>query len=308
MLNELFLERIYQLALQIFPRTTHLTVERVTQGGSTWVYRVRRHDETLYLRILPEADASFAPEVFAHQRLHALGVRVPEVVYFEHHNTLVQRSVMVTTEIPGEAIEYDQDRLALRSVLVKAGAELAISNSVPVDGFGWVRRDSEHVDHLQGEHSSCTAWLQQDTEPAIAALQHASIVRKEDVQALHDALQQATTLFADQPAHLAHGDFDPTHIFHDHQTYTGVIDWGEIRGTPRWYDVGHFQIENADLVPDLLDGYCGTAPISVDDWQHINMWSLLIAVRRSGRRLRKFSGQVYTPDVEAIQHGLGLLL
>ena len=34
------------------------------------------------------------------------------------------------------------------------------------------------------------------------------------------------------------------------------------------------------------------------------MWSLLIAVRRSGRRLRKYPGQVCKPDVEAIQRGL----
>jgi len=291
----------------IFPGTAPLAVERVTQGGSTWVYRVRRHDGTLYLRILPEAEDSFSPEVFIHRRLHALGVHVPEVVYFEHRNALVGHSIMVTTEIAGTAVGYNQDRSSRRRVLVEAGAELAISTSVSVDGFGWVRRDSEPVDRLQGNHASCAAWLRQDTEPAIAALQQASIVRKEDAQALHDALRQAITLFADQPAHLAHGDFDPTHIFHDHGTYTGIIDWGELRGTPRWYDVGHFAIENADLLPELLDGYCGTASITPHDWQQINMWSLLIAVRRSGRRWRKYPGQVYQPDVEAIQRGLQTL-
>jgi aminoglycoside phosphotransferase (APT) family kinase protein len=298
---------IHELVRHIFPGTAPLAVERVMQGGSTWVYRVHRCGETFYLRILPEADASFAPEVFAHQRLHARGVHVPEVVYFEHRNALVGHSIMVTTEMAGTAVGYNQDRSSRRRVLVEAGAELAISTSVPVDGFGWVQRRSERVDRLQGEYASCAAWLQQDTEPAIAALQHASIVRKKDAQALHDALRHATTLFADQPAHLAHGDFDPTHIFHDHGTYTGIIDWGEIRGTPRWYDVGHFAIENTDLLPHLLDGYCSTTSITAHDWQQINMWSLLIAVRRSGRRWRKYPGQVYKPDVEAIQHGLQTL-
>ncbi len=308
MLDEVRIAHVNQLVRHVFPGTASLAVERVTQGGSTWVYRIRRGSETFYLRILPEADASFAPEVFVHQQLHALGVHVPEVVYFEHHNELVQRSVMVTTEIPSAAIGYDQDRSALRCVLFKVGQDLATSNSVPVDGFGWIRRDSARVERLQGEHETCAAWLQQDTEPAIAALQHAGIVRKKDAQALYAALRQANTLFADQPAHLAHGDFDPTHIFHHHGTYTGVIDWGEIRGTARWYDVGHFAIENVDLLPDLLDGYHSTAPISTHDWRQINMWSLLIAVRRSGRRLVKRSGQVYNPDMEAIQRGVGLLV
>lgn len=300
--------QIRELVRQIFPDTAPLGVERALEGGSTWVYRVRRRDETLYLRILPEADVSFAPEVFVHQRLHTLGIHVPQVVYFEHHNELAQRSVMVTTEILGTAVGDGKDYSTLRDVLIQAGRELAIINSVPVDGFGWVRRDSEQVDRLQGEHASCAAWLQQDTEPAIAALQHAGVVGKKDAQALHDALQQANTLFADQPAHLAHGDFDPTHIFHDHGTYTGIIDWGEIRGTPRWYDVGHFAIESSDLLPDLLDGYRSTTLLTADDWRHIHTWSLLIAVRRSGRRLVKHPGQVYQPDVEAIQRGLGSLI
>jgi hypothetical protein len=31
-------------------------------------------------------------------------------------------------------------------------------------------------------------------------------------------------------AHLAHGDFDMTHIYQEDGRYTGIIDFGEIRG------------------------------------------------------------------------------
>jgi len=299
---------IDQLVRHIFSDTPQLRVERVMEGGSTWVYRIRRNADVFYLRVLPEMGASFAPEVFVHQCLRALNVHAPEVVYFEHHNALVQRSVMVTTEIVGTAIGYGTDRSTLRDVLFEAGQELAIINSVPIDGFGWIRRDSEHVDPLQGEHASCTAWLQQDTGAAIAVLFEAGIMSKEDTRAIEHVRQQAAVLFANQPAHLAHGDFDPTHIFHVHGTYTGIIDWGEIRGTPCWYDVGHFAIESSDLLPYLLDGYSSTTPITATDWQYIHMWSLLIAMRRSVRRLQKYPGQVYKPDVEAIQRSLGLLI
>ena len=34
------------------------------------------------------------------------------------------------------------------------------------------------------------------------------------------------------PAVLAHGDFDPTHVFAARGTYAGIIDFGEIRGAP----------------------------------------------------------------------------
>jgi Ser/Thr protein kinase RdoA (MazF antagonist) len=150
--------------------------------------------------------------------------------------------------------------------------------------------------------------LQQDTAAAIGVLFEAGIVSKEDTRAIERVLQQAEALFAAEPAYLAHGDFDPTHIFYDRGIYTGIIDFGEIRGTPRWYDVGHFAIENADLLPDLLTGYRSTTPISADDRQHIHIWSLLIAVRRSGRRLNKYPEQVYKPDMEAIQRGLQMLI
>ncbi|MGH2505599.1 MAG: hypothetical protein ACRDID_24065, partial [Ktedonobacterales bacterium] len=41
-------------------------IERVAEGVSTWVYRVVSQRGAYYLRILPEANASFGPEVIAH--------------------------------------------------------------------------------------------------------------------------------------------------------------------------------------------------------------------------------------------------
>src|SRR5690348_8944848 len=73
---------IAQLAAHIFPHSTPLEVERVEEGVSTYVYRLRAADTVYYLRVLPEEGASFAPEVYAHQRLRERGARVPEVIYF----------------------------------------------------------------------------------------------------------------------------------------------------------------------------------------------------------------------------------
>jgi len=58
-------------------------VERVAEGVSTFVYRILCGDETFYLRVLPEAGASFAPEVTAHTLLRQRQVNVPEAIYFE---------------------------------------------------------------------------------------------------------------------------------------------------------------------------------------------------------------------------------
>ena len=86
-----------------------LTVERVPEGVSTWVYRLIFPQETMYLRLLPEAGASFAPEVAVHQQLRQRQVKVPEVIHFEPCNELLQRSLMVTTD-PGRRLRWGATR------------------------------------------------------------------------------------------------------------------------------------------------------------------------------------------------------
>ena len=104
--DNLDLGLIQELATQIFPDTIHPSVEQVEVGVSTHVYRIRRDATVFYLRVLPEEDGSFAPEVRVHTLLRERNVKVPEVVYFEHYNQPLQRSVMVTTEIRGQHIGY----------------------------------------------------------------------------------------------------------------------------------------------------------------------------------------------------------
>jgi aminoglycoside phosphotransferase (APT) family kinase protein len=119
-------------------------------------------------------------------------------------------------------------------------------------------------------------------------------------------MAEAVELFGSEPARLAHGDFDPTHIYHHEGRYTGIIDFGEIRGAQQWYDAGHFWIENSDLLSPLLEGYAEVMPLPSDHQRHIYLTGLLIAARRLGRSLSK-RARVYQPDVKAIQDALTAL-
>lgn len=145
---------IKDLAARIFPRTAPLTVERVTEGVSTRVYRICRAGETFYLRVLPEVGASFAPEAYVHALLRARGVKVPEVIYVERYNDALERSVMVTTAIAGRHIGHCRDIAGMWRTLIAAGRDLAIINSVPVDGFGWIARGSFDGAWLEAEFPS----------------------------------------------------------------------------------------------------------------------------------------------------------
>ncbi|HEY4384424.1 MAG TPA: phosphotransferase, partial [Ktedonobacteraceae bacterium] len=125
------ISHIDALANQIFSARP-AQIERMTEGVSTFVYQLVYPDEIFYLRILPEEDASFAPEVAVHTRLRQMQVKVPEVVYFEHCHESLHRSVMITTEIKGQPLSQSSSLSVkeLSSILVEAGRDLEQINSI----------------------------------------------------------------------------------------------------------------------------------------------------------------------------------
>src|SRR5216683_6034773 len=168
--NAIDIRLIEALVAQVFPCTVHSRVERAEEGVSTYVYRLYRGNEVFYLRVLPEVNASFAPEVYVHEMLRAKDVKVPEVVYFEHYNEVVQRSVMVTTAIKGKHIGHYHVNEVPRSTLVEAGRDLAVINSVPVRHFGWIKRDSSKVTALEAELPTYRAFVFEQLEEDLAFL------------------------------------------------------------------------------------------------------------------------------------------
>jgi aminoglycoside phosphotransferase (APT) family kinase protein len=270
--------------------------ERVAEGVSTWVYRIRRGAETFYLRVLPEADASFAPEALAHQLLRARGVRVPEVIHVEHRDPLLDRSVMVTREIPGRHLGAAPAGDALKPILVEAGRQLALINTIPVDGFGWIKRDTSGAPGLEAVHPTLRAFLCEHLSADLTALAHHELLDRHAIARIERLVADRPSWLEAKRATLAHGDFDVTQIFQQEGRYTGIIDFGEIRGADRWYDLGHFAMHDAETLPipvlhRLLAGYDSVTPLPADARQRIAFASLLIAVRALARCLERRPGQ-----------------
>jgi aminoglycoside phosphotransferase (APT) family kinase protein len=289
------LSLVSQFAHTLLPGSMPPHVERVTEGMSTFVYRLTTPEQIFYLRILPETEASFAPEVAVHNRLRELGVRAPEIVFFEHYNPLFERSVMMTREIPGHAIGYGDPPDHLASILLQAGRELAVINQIPMQGYGWVRRDSAEL-KLDAEYPSLSLWLHAHFAAPLRALTQSGALPPEQAVLLPILLERACERFASEPAFLAHGDFDPTHIFYDETGYQGVIDFGEIRGAHRLYDLAHFALESGDWLPLLLTGYAEVATLEEEARSQIDLMSTLIAARRMGRCILQ-NRPVHPPDL-----------
>ena len=284
------LAAIHRLAAQIFGPHPSLNVERSPAGVSTFVYRIARGQERFYLRVLPEIGASFLPESRAHTLLRERGVSVPAIIHAEHRNAALGLSVMVTTEIAGRSVAAIGLTAQSEAVLFAAGRDLALVNSVPVAGFGWIRRDRPSAT-LTAALPTNRAFLTEHLEADLALLQAHALNATEcatlrAIIAHHDAW-----LDTDQ-AWLAHGDLDLTHIYQHAGTYSGIIDFGEIRGADRWYDLGHFRLHDGERLPHatlpwLLAGYRSVAPLPADADQRIAFASLLIGIRTLARTLHK---------------------
>ncbi len=284
---------IARVAAHAFPRGADLVVERISEGVSTYVYRIRRGDAVYYLRVLPEVGSGFAPEARVHGLLRERGVKAPEVVYLEHRNPDLGLSVMVTTDAPGQHIGHCRDARALRSIMVEAGRDLALINSIRVQGFGWIKRDRAAVVALEAELPTLRAFALDPLEDDLTLLgQHALTAR--EVDALRAAIGRADAWPESDgvEGRLAHGDFDAAHIYQQDGRYSGIIDFGEIRGADPFYDLGHVRMHDGEtlplpLLPYLLEGYAQIAPLPADGMERIRLACLLIATKTLARRIRK---------------------
>lgn len=273
---------------RIFP-SGECTIERTAEGASTQVYRVRRGTEIFYLRVAEERADSLAPEVEVHQMLRARGVCVPAVVYYEPFDQRLERSIMVTTEIRGEPLSRCPDAEVARAIMRAAGRDLAVINRVPVAGFGWITRDHGTPTGPVAEHPTNRQFLLEYLDRDLTFLAEQALSQAA-VTAIRAVITADDHWLDAEHAWLAHGDFDLTHVYHHDGHYTGMIDFGEIRGTAPLYDLGHFKLHDGELLsstllPSLLAGYQEVTTLPPGYEQGIRLHSLLIGIRTLARVL-----------------------
>jgi aminoglycoside phosphotransferase (APT) family kinase protein len=279
------------LVRRAFGTSVPVRCERTPEGVSTQVYRLVRGPETYYLRIAEEADENLETDAELHQRLLAVGVRVPRVVFVEPFDATIGRSVAITTEVPGASLAAAACQPAVaKAVAEAAGEDLAVINRVMVDGFGWVRRRGPGWP-LRAEHATylafLTSYLPASWPGPLGSLLSGGVLA--ELEAMLDAERGRSPV----AGRLAHGDFDTTAIFCAGGHYTGLIDFGEIRGTELAFDLGHFHLHDRERVPEsllpaLLDGY-GRVTVPPDE-RSIRRSAVLLGLRQLCRWLTRGYG------------------
>lgn len=294
---------VLEIARRLLPGHGDPLVERMTSGGSTPVYRLQRGALTLYLRLAESTIANLAPEALAHRLMRAQGVQVPDAVAFAAEDAALGRSWMATSAISGGPLTATQPKSEMEGVLRAAGRDLARMHTIRVDGYGWIRRDASAWQSLHGEQPTLRAFTDELAAhlPAITGM-----LTTAEIRTLSDIFAARDTLIPEGHARLVHGDFDLTHIFQRDGSYTGIIDFGEMRGADPLYDLGHIALHDGELLPyralpALLAGYAEVTPLPADALPRIRLWSLLIGVRALARSSQRPASAYQTYLLHAIR-------
>jgi Ser/Thr protein kinase RdoA (MazF antagonist) len=214
-----------------------------------------------------------------------MSVAVPEVIHVDHLPLPVDLSVLIMTAIKGEPVASCTEEHQARRAVRAAGRDLARLNGFAVDGFGFISREAVRwsiVGSFDSYQEFVTSFLPNPWPGAIAELFVAP-----EIDALEVVIAEHVAIPL-QVGTLVHGDFDTTPIFHSEGRYTGLIDFGEVRGTDSVFDLGHFLLHDRELLPwslfeELLDGYREVSDVASDFQKAVRSSAVLLGLRQLGR-------------------------
>src|SRR3990172_12308145 len=224
---------------------------RMEEGVSTEVYKMKSNSCIYYLRILPKERLA-TPQFISHKLLLKKNVKVPKVIHYENLNKIITRSYMIVDEIPGKPLKKCNNLMVRRNLLIKAGEQLALTHEIPVKGVGWIK-DTVITKRLEAEFKDYhDLWLGKKLDRILQELFERRVLEKEEITKLREIFKNKGELIeVAGVGHLAHGDFDPSHIYYKNGKYTGIIDWGDIRSTGIYHDLWHFDVFSGDNLDAL---------------------------------------------------------
>lgn len=261
-----------------------IAVTRARDGVSTPVFRVTVDDDVFWARLGEEPGERRDGEAAVHRLLTARGLPVPGVVRYEATPAGLDRSLCLTTHIDGVPLSSCRPGAWIGAVTAEAGRLLATINSVPVHGFGWAS-GATGPDGPIGEHRTRSGWVAEYLG-ALRVVRERAGFDISTVMRIGDAMEHWSACPDEEVGHLAHGDFDASHVYVDtnRSSLSGIIDFGEMRGADRFYDLGHLLLHDGEgdrpsLFPDTLAGYGDALPLPSDVMEQIRIQAIVIGTR-----------------------------
>jgi Phosphotransferase enzyme family. len=164
-------------------------------------------------------------EAWACTRVRTVGVAGPEIIAFEPSPASLPRPFLLMRRLPGAGLDSTPHH-----AFVEAGRQLRLVHSIQAEGYGFLA-DTDPVDGARsGPHATWAAF----TDEAPNCL---------------GELVDRHVISVDLAGRIR------TTVFAEHETFAGLIDWGDVAvGDPR-YDLARFSINAPGALAPLLDGY-----------------------------------------------------
>lgn len=235
----------------------YYVIVKVNEGVSTDVYKLQKKNDTFYLRIVPE-DEIIATQVLVHKELKKFGVKVPEVVYSTENNTeFDERSFMIVNEIKGGSLKStkkDLSKVMKEEILFEAGRQLVLINTLKVKGVGSIYNVENGV--LIASDESYNGFVINPLINKLQELEDVNILTHSQSSKILKYVQNNKDPFdITRESYLAHGDFGIDHIYQLNGEYTGIIDFGDIKGSTKFHDLAHVYTSNKEYFSILVKGY-----------------------------------------------------
>ncbi len=272
---------LYRLGYQNFK------FSKVAEGVSTNVYKLEKDGDVSYLRILSKGESA-SLETATHTLLMEHGVHVPVVESFEDNCPELGASFMIVKDIGGDSLESQFDygsevdpRVDFGPVLFAAGQDMARINSIPVSGFGKIKRSEPGQTELKGKYRNSDDYIFKKLDKVMKELEVVKAIDIELIQQVKNKIEQHRDLLYCEKPVLAHGDLDLSHIYSDKDGYTGMIDFGDMRGASQYFDLAYFRFRTGTkFIPKLIEGYQSIRPLDKDYNARLQIEGLVIAVQK----------------------------
>jgi fructosamine-3-kinase len=272
---EINIPPIESLINSIIPKNNTHNIERTSHNFSTIVFKIIGN-KIFYLRIAVDKKENFTPETLIHSKLIELGLKVPEIIFFENFSAKLNgHSFMLIPDIGG--IQMNND--IFKEVIYEAGKRLAKINSLQFKGFGMIERFSNDISEIKGSKENHIDFILNFYKEKLLKICRNNIITDCDVTRLENFIEQNKHLLDIDRGNLVHGDFNLNHIFQKDGVLSGIIDFGDAKISNQFYDLAYFKICNRNYFEDLFDGYKQNIVLP-ENWENIlKITTLIVGIR-----------------------------
>jgi aminoglycoside phosphotransferase (APT) family kinase protein len=250
-------------------------IEEVNEGVSTNVFKLE-DTETYYLKIPPNRDFLEAT-VLANKLLLQEGINVPEIVYSKEDS----KNFYIEKELKGRSLKKDStlSEEQKNEIVIEAGKDLARINSIPVNGIGWI--EGVRNGQLFSNSRNYNDYVLRNNGNILNDLLQINVLSNEQAEKIAKyIIEHQTLLDTEGVSNLAHGDFCTEHIYHINGKYSGIIDFGDIRGTSKYHDLAHFYTYDRKYFDSLVKGYNSVYQLHSDYIDKVLLEAVVFGVRK----------------------------